>query len=68
MLSFTAPEYDTLNLYNNSYTMNIELDTVECQDIEGVTIDCLFNGDPPGPTYSNGVCSNVVLRVSLFIH
>lgn len=47
--------------------MNIELENVECRDIGGVTIDCPFTGDPPSPTFSNGVCSNVVLRVEYIL-
>ncbi|XP_062616316.1 tectonic-3-like isoform X2 [Saccostrea cucullata] len=52
------------SLYNNSYTMEFELERVECQDQTGLVVDCPFTPtSPPNATFNTSHCNNVVLGV-----
>ena len=52
------------NLYDNPYTLNITLASIQlCQQTDGMLVDCGFSGVIPSPTFSNNICSNVVVQV-----
>ncbi|CAC5424958.1 TCTN1_3 [Mytilus coruscus] len=55
-----------IDLYNNTYTIDIGLSTVQCRDSTGNNITCNFpTGSVPAPTYntSTATCQNVVTQV-----
>ncbi|XP_063398694.1 tectonic-1-like isoform X4 [Mytilus trossulus] len=55
-----------IDLYNNTYTIDIGLSTVQCRDSAGNNITCPFpTGSVPAPTYNTGTstCQNVVTQV-----
>lgn len=49
------------SLYNNSYTMEFEMERVECVDGNGLVVDCSFNA----PSFNASHCNNAVLGVSV---
>lgn len=51
------------SLYNNSYTMEFEMERVECLDVNGLVVDCSFNT----PAFNTSHCNNVVLGVEYHI-
>ncbi|XP_061183237.1 tectonic-1-like isoform X2 [Saccostrea echinata] len=56
------------SLYNNSYTMEFELERVECLDRTGLVVDCPFvSTSPPNATFNTSHCNNVVLGVEYHI-
>lgn len=55
-----------IDLYNNTYTIDIGLSTVQCRDSAGNNITCTFpTGSVPAPTYNTvtSTCQNVVTQV-----
>jgi len=56
-----------INLYNNTYTTDIELSSVECRDTNNVIVNCPFTDGTVGtPVFTAGAtptCSNVVKQV-----
>ncbi|XP_033753081.1 tectonic-3-like [Pecten maximus] len=55
-----------VDLYNNTYTVPITVDSVTCQDVNGQALTCPTNS-PIDPTYTSGTCSNVVLGVEYIL-
>lgn len=58
-----------IDLYNNTYTIDIGLSTVECRDSAGNNITCTFpTGSVPAPTYNirTATCQNVVTQVRYY--
>ncbi|VDI77877.1 tectonic-1/3 [Mytilus galloprovincialis] len=56
-----------IDLYNNTYTIDIGLSTVQCRDSAGNNITCTFpTGSVPAPTYNTvtSTCQNVVTQVN----
>uniref|UniRef100_K1PA71 Tectonic-3 n=1 Tax=Magallana gigas TaxID=29159 RepID=K1PA71_MAGGI len=51
------------SLYNNSYTMEFEMERVECVDGNGLVVDCSFNA----PSFNASHCNNAVLGVEYHI-
>ncbi|KAK3101664.1 hypothetical protein FSP39_005323 [Pinctada imbricata] len=58
----------TINLYNNSYTIELSLQTnnLECRDTSGNIKACGFTS-PPDPTYTGTTCSNIVSGVEYIL-
>jgi hypothetical protein len=55
-----------INLYNNTYTTDIELSSVECRDTDNVIVNCPFTDGTVGtPVFNDSAitCSNVVKQV-----
>lgn len=55
-----------VDLYNNTYTVPITVDSVRCQDVNGQALTCPTNS-PIDPTFSVDTCSNVVLGVEYIL-
>uniref|UniRef100_A0A8W8NG75 Tectonic domain-containing protein n=1 Tax=Magallana gigas TaxID=29159 RepID=A0A8W8NG75_MAGGI len=51
------------SLYNNSYTMEFEMERVECVDGNGLVVGCSFNA----PSFNTSHCNNAVLGVEYHI-
>ena len=53
-----------INLYNNTYTTDIGLSSVECRDTNNVIVNCPFtDGNISRPVFTADSCSNVVKQV-----
>ncbi|OWF46746.1 Tectonic-3 [Mizuhopecten yessoensis] len=68
VVTTTPTVVTTVDLYNNTYTVPITVDSVTCQDVNGQALTCP-SGSTPDPTFnaSTSICSNIVLGVEYIL-
>ncbi|XP_041367058.1 tectonic-3-like [Gigantopelta aegis] len=57
----SIPLVDVTDLYNNTYTVEVQLDDTLCEDANGLTTTCTLM--PPGYNFGTNQCENVVKKV-----